>query len=119
MSERAVHILVSDMLEAIERIQSYTDGMDFEQFVADSKTSDAVVRNLQVLGEAANRVPKSVKALSAAIEWERIIRSRHIVVHAYFGIDFEIVWRILQVHLPPLREALLDLKTQLSPPETP
>ena len=117
MSERAAHILVADMLEAIERIRSYTAGMEFEQFVADPKTSDAVVRNLQVLGEAANRVPKPIRRQAPSIEWERIIRSRHIVVHDYFGIDFEIVWRIIEVHLPPLHEALLSLQIQIPPPE--
>ncbi len=87
MSERAVHILVADMLEAVERIRTYTEGITFDEFLQDHKTSDAVLRNLQVLGEAANRVPEAVRMLASEIEWERIIRSRHIVVHDYFGID--------------------------------
>ena len=115
MSERAVHILVADMMEAIERIRAYTEGMAFDQFLQDHKTSDAVLRNLQVLGEAANRVPESIRALAPEIEWERIIRSRHVVVHDYFGIDYGIVWRIVQVHLPPLQTALTMLQTKLPP----
>jgi len=114
MSERAPQILVDDMLEAIERIQSYTAGFHYAQFIEDRKTADAVLRNLQVLGEAANRVPEPTRARALDIEWERIIRSRHIVVHNYFGIDYEIVWRIIQVHLPPLRESLKNLQTRLS-----
>ncbi len=116
MSERSVHILVADMLEAVERIRIYTEGMTFDQFLQDHKTSDAVLRNLQVLGEAAKRVPESVRTLAPEIEWERIIRSRHIVVHDYFGIDYGIVWRIAQVHLPPLQTALTTLQTRLPPP---
>ena len=115
MSERSEHILVADMLEAVERISVYTEGMTFEEFQQDHKTSDAVLRNLQVLGETANRVPESIQTLSPEIEWERIIRSRHIVVHNYFGIDYEIVWRIVQMHLPPLRIALTTLQTRLPP----
>ena len=113
MSERAVHILVADMLEAVERIRTYTEGITFDEFLQDHKTSDAVLRNLQVLGEAASRVPEAVRMLAPEIEWKRIIRSRHIVVHDYFGIDYEIVWRIVQVHLPPLRNSLTRLQATL------
>jgi uncharacterized protein with HEPN domain len=106
MSDRVASVLLRDMLEALDRIQSYTAGMTYEQFVQDRKTVDAVLRNLSVLGEAANRMPASVRDQASDIEWVRIIRSRHIVVHNYFGVDEQIVWRIIQMHLPPLREAL-------------
>jgi uncharacterized protein with HEPN domain len=102
------------MLEAVERIGSYTEGLDFDQFVQDHKTADAVLRNLQVLGEAAGRVPEDVRAQAPDIEWTRIIRSRHIVVHDYFGVDYEIIWRIVQVHLPPLRASLQTLQQHLA-----
>ncbi len=115
MSERAAHVLIADMLEAVERIRSYTAGMDFERFAQDAKTSDAVLRNLAVLGEAASRVPEAVRAEAPGVEWQRIIRSRHIVVHNYFGVDYEIVWRIVEMHLPPLRTALEALKKRLPP----
>lgn len=101
------------MLEAAERIREYTEGISFEQFKNDTKTSDAVLRNLQVLGEAANNVPDQIRSSAPDIEWERIIRSRHIVVHHYFGVDFEIVWRIMEVHLPPLRKSLTRLRNEL------
>jgi len=109
MSERQPSILLSDMLDSIDAILEYTNGMDFEVFLGDRKTRDAVVRNLQVLGEAANRVPKISRDVYPEIEWMRIIRSRHILVHDYAGIDYEIVWRIIEVHLPPLKDALRDI----------
>lgn len=109
MSERQSSILLSDMLDSISAILEYTNGMNFESFLGDRKTRDAVVRNLQVLGEAANRVPKMSRHEYAEIEWMRIIRSRHILVHDYAGIDYEIVWRIIEVHLPPLKDALEDI----------
>lgn len=113
MSERDPRILISDMLEAIERIRAYTEGMSFDQFRQDKKTSDAVLRNFQVLGEAANHVPEDVRSMAQDVEWARIIRSRHIVVHRYFGVDFEIVWRIVEVHLTPLYDALSSLLDEL------
>jgi uncharacterized protein with HEPN domain len=116
MSERQPQVLIGDMREAVERIRAYTEGMDFEQFLRDRKTGDAVLRNLQVLGEAASRVPHHVREAAPEIEWQRIIRSRHIVVHAYFGVDLEIVWRIVQVHLPPPEVALNGLQDRLAAP---
>lgn len=86
MSERDPGILIADMLEAAERIREYTEGLSFDQFRNDTKTSDAVLRNLQVLGEAANHVPERIRSMAPDIEWGRIIRSRHIVVHHYFGV---------------------------------
>ena len=109
MSERPPRVLIADMLEAVERILLYTEGMTYAEFREDTKTTDAVLRNLQVLGEAAGRVPKALRARAPDVEWSRIIRSRHILVHEYFGVDREIIWRIAEVHLPPLQQALLAL----------
>lgn len=86
------------MSEAIRRIFLYTQNMGFEEFSKDQKTTDAVLRNLQILGEAANKVSKETKKKIPEIEWTKIVRSRNIVVHEYFGVDFEIVWRIIEVH---------------------
>ncbi|WP_353722798.1 DUF86 domain-containing protein [Dyadobacter sp. 676] len=104
MSDRPSGILLSDMLDSISAILDYSAGMSFHAFMEDRKTRDAVIRNLQVLGEAANRVPKRVREQHPEIEWMRIIRSRHILVHNYAGVDYEIVWRIIEVHLPPLQQ---------------
>lgn len=109
MSDRPSEILFSDMLDSIAAILDYSAGMSFDAFVDDRKTRDAVIRNLQVLGEAANRVPKAIREQYPEIEWMRIIRSRHILVHDYAGIDYEIVWRIIEIHLPPLKDALENI----------
>ncbi len=112
MSERSPSVLLSDMLDSVKTIFEFTEGISYDRFLADRKTRDAVIRNLQVLGEAANRVPKETRELYPEIEWMRIIRSRHIVVHDYAGIDYEIVWRIIEVHLSPLQKALLKILDQ-------
>jgi uncharacterized protein with HEPN domain len=70
--------------------------MSFDNFRDDNKTIDAVLHNLQIIGEAANRLPPNFKEKSSHIEWYKIIGLRHRVVHDYFGVDLEIVWQILQ-----------------------
>jgi uncharacterized protein with HEPN domain len=76
-----------DMVEASRRIIGYTEGMDAERFRHDDKTRDAVPRNLEVIGEAAKRLPDNVRAKHPAIDWRRIAGFRDIIAHAYFGID--------------------------------
>lgn len=109
MSEHISSILFADMLDSVSTIFEFTKHLSYEEFLEDRKTKDAVIRNLQVLGEAANRISKETRVLYPNIEWMRIIRSRHILVHEYAGIDYEIVWRIIEVHLPPLEKALVAI----------
>jgi uncharacterized protein with HEPN domain len=100
---------VADMLEACERIVSYTLGSNTESLSTDRKTLDAVLRNLQVLGEAAKRVPDPLRALAPTIAWREIAGMRDVVVHDYFGIDLAIVCNAALVLVPSLRAALQDL----------
>ena len=109
MSKRSAYILLTDMLEAVEAIQDYTAGLDYESFLINRMARDAVVRNIQVLGEAANRIPKPFRDQHRAIEWMRIIRTRHILVHDYFGLDYEIIWHIITVNLPPLQQSVKQI----------
>jgi len=94
------------MLEAIGKIENFTSGYSKERFLADTKTVDAVVRNLEIIGEAARRLPQFIKDAFTDIEWAKIIGLRHRVVHEYFGIDLEIIWSILKKDLPPFKDAL-------------
>lgn len=100
MSKRPTKTLVIDMLDCIEKIELYISGMKFDEFLVDSKTIDAVIRNVQVIGEAASRIPSEFRASHPDIEWNKIIRSRHIVTHEYDAIDYDIIWRIITFHLP-------------------
>jgi uncharacterized protein with HEPN domain len=109
MSERDPNLLLTDMLDAVNTIFEFTESMSFEEFVNDRKTRDASLRNLQILGEAANRVPSNVRDNYPEIEWTKIIRSRHIIVHDYAGVDYEIVWRIIEVYLQPLKIELIKI----------
>jgi len=109
MSSRSPQLLLMDMQEAIEKIQRYVDGIDRESFISDEKTSDAVVRNLEVIGEAANRLPEEFRAQHAHIEWRKIIGLRHRIVHDYFGVDLHLVWQIILSNLPEFADQIAEI----------
>jgi uncharacterized protein with HEPN domain len=113
VSDRPATLLVQDMLHAASKIEGYVDGFDRDMFIADSKTSDAVVRNLEIIGEAAARVPEEVRKINPDIQWRAIIGLRNRVVHAYFGVDLDLVWSIITNDLKRLSQSLLELQARL------
>jgi len=106
MSKRNPQLLVEDILESCNKIMDYTKDISLEEFIADSKTIDAVIRNFEIIGEAANRLPEEFRDLHQAIDWDRIRGFRNRIVHEYFGIDYSIVWQIKETYLSQLIENL-------------
>jgi uncharacterized protein with HEPN domain len=106
MSDRIPALLAQDILEAIQEIREFTEGMDFFAFDRDKKTKYAVLRCLLVIGEAVNRLPESVKNDDPEIAWSKIVRSRHIVAREYTKVDYSIVWRIVTPYLVPLKSVI-------------
>lgn len=100
MSKREPKLLISDILDSAQKILDYTAGQSFEDFKSDSKTVDAVIRNFEIIGEAANRLPEEFRDRFAEIDWHRIRGFRNRIVHDYFGIDYSIVWTIKETFLP-------------------
>ena len=88
---------------------AYTQDMNYDDFVKDSKTIDAVIRNFEIIGEAANRLPESYKDIHPEIDWHRIRGFRNRIVHDYMGIDFGIVWAIRDQYLNELIIAIEKL----------
>ena len=115
MSKRIPKLILIDMLVCVENLINYTKGMTFESFLLDSKTKDAVMRNIGVLGEAAKKLPEDFKALHHDVEWGKIIRSRHIAIHEYDSVDYSIVWKIITVHAVPLKKALEKILKDIDP----
>ena len=97
---------LEDIQESCSRVLRYTQDMTFEQFRADDKTYDAVVRNLEIIGEAAKRLPDGIRALMPDIEWGKTTGLRNLVAHAYFGISDEILWDVVQNKIPPMKTAV-------------
>ena len=102
MSPRIWHHRITDILEAIERIQHYTEGMDFETFQRDSKTSDAVIRNFIVIGEATRNMPEEITEQFPTIPWRLMGDMRNFAVHEYWGVELRTVWETIHQDLPPL-----------------
>jgi len=116
MSKRDILFLLDDMLQSALKIKRYTKDIDYDLFVADEKTIDAVVRNFEIIGEAANRIDPDFRDSNPEIEWKRIRGFRNRIVHDYFGIDYEIVWTIIENYLDDLidwLEVIID-KNQTS-----
>ncbi|MBI5810464.1 MAG: DUF86 domain-containing protein [Deltaproteobacteria bacterium] len=106
---RDYKVYLDDILEAAARIRDYTLGLNLEGLKNDSKTLDAVVRNLEVIGEAAKKVPEDVRRRYPDTEWKKISGIRDILIHEYFGIDINIIWDIAQNKLPSLEEQVRNI----------
>ncbi|MFO7790728.1 MAG: DUF86 domain-containing protein [Bacteroidales bacterium] len=102
MSKRDEILLLDDMLQAATKIKTYTKDLDFNEFIADDKTIDAVVRNFEIIGEAANRLDEDFRDSNPEIEWTRIRGFRNRIIHDYFGIDYGIIWTIIESYLDEL-----------------
>lgn len=108
---RDYRVYVDDILEACRKILQFTGAMSFEEFESDPKTQDAVIRNFEVIGEAARRLPDSMKARYADIEWAKMVAFRNILIHEYFGINLQTVWNAVQEKIPILEaraKSMLD-----------
>lgn len=104
--EERWRIRIEDILDAVRRIQEYTGGMTADEFGEDRKTIDAVVRNLEIIGEAARHVPVEIQQASAEVAWPQMRGMRNVMIHEYHTVDAEIVWQTIQEDLPSLVEPL-------------
>ena len=106
MSKRRPELLVDDIINSGNKILVYTNDLSFESFIADDKTVDAVVRNFEIIGEAATRLQEDFREKFPDIDWHRIRGFRNRIIHDYIGIDYEIVWQIKELFLPELLKKL-------------
>ena len=114
MSTRDPRLFLVDMLEAIEKIGRYTAGLSLDQFEASDMVVDAVVRNLEIIGEAARQMPLTLRDRYPQVEWSRVVGFRNIVIHAYFAVDVEIVWTIATQRLSELQPVLQEMLDEFS-----
>lgn len=108
-SSRHWSFRIKDILDAIERIQEFTKGMTFAEFDKNRVTTDAVVRNFEIIGEAANNIPISIQEKYSEVPWKQIISMRNTLIHEYFGADNSVIWDTIQIHLSDLNNQLLHI----------
>ncbi len=111
--ERLLQDYLNDILESITDVQEFTRGMTFESFSKDRKTVKAVVRSIEVVGEAANKIPDHILENYPDTPWPEIIGMRNRLIHEYFGIDIEIVWQTIEEDLVPLEKTVRKMISDL------
>ena len=114
MSKRNVKLYIEDVKDAIEKIEKYTKGLGFDDFVKDTKTIDAVARNLSIIGEAVKNFPKEIRVKYPQISWKDITGTRDKVIHAYFTIDEDILWKTIKEDLPLFKRQLIEILKERS-----
>lgn len=107
--QRLLHII-----DAITEIDSYTANIDLQLFLQNSMMRFACIKQIEIIGEAANYISAETKALFSDIEWRQITGMRHILVHEYFGVDFHLIWQVIIQDLPELKQKISAVLNSLS-----
>ncbi len=110
---RSYRAYLQDMRDCIVKILGYTKGYDYSRFATDEKTIDAVVRNIEIIGEASKRLSDEIRVLDSQIPWKAIAGMRDKLVHDYFGVDIRFVWNTVKEDLPFLNDKIVNLLDQI------
>jgi uncharacterized protein with HEPN domain len=111
--KRTCKMYFDDILTAIDRILEYTQNHDFLSFKRDYKTVDAVIRNFEIIGEAAKNIPSEIKGQYSDVPWDEMYSLRNRISHAYFGVDYEIIWSILTDYLPENKSQIEKISKEI------
>jgi len=104
---------ILDVLSSIQEIGEFTKDMNFEEFIKDRKTVNAVIRSLEVMGEAVKKIPVEIRDRYPEIPWKYIAGMRDKLIHEYHGVDLEIVWEVVKKEVPPLKQLFEKILTEL------
>lgn len=108
-STRDWRLYADDIIESCGKIRRFIAGMTYEAFVADERTRDAVIRNIEIIGEAAKNLPDEVIVRAPEVEWRKVRGIRDVLAHAYFGLDAKVVWSTATTKLDELEKAVRKL----------
>ncbi|PNQ05617.1 hypothetical protein KU43_03990 [Mesotoga sp. SC_NapDC2] len=109
MSRRKIAEILEDIVDSIERITAYVDNMSYDEFMADLKTQDAVIRNIEIIGEAAKQLPYTFTVAHSDIPWRALAGTRDRLIHDYSGVNYDIVWAVIVSDLPSLRGRIREI----------
>ena len=109
-SKREHKVYIEDILNAIDKIEKYTSGIKYEDFENISMIADAVIRNFEIIGEAASNIPEEIKMKYQEVEWKECVGFRNFLIHGYFMVSLEMVWDTIHKNLPQLKEHIKDIR---------
>jgi uncharacterized protein with HEPN domain len=116
--KRKYSLFIKDILEDIIKIEEFVGNMSFKEFIQDDKTSSAVIRKLEIMGVAARNIPENIMKKYETLPWKDMVRMRDKISHGYFGVDYEIVWKVIKDKLtgikPILIQIISDLKNEVT-----
>ena len=111
--KRDYRLFIKDIIAAMESTEGFVEGMSFEQLTQDDKTSSAVIRKFEIVGEATKLLPDELKEEHHEIQWKRMAGMRDRLIHAYFGIDYKLVWEAIKTEVPSMKLKLQEILTEL------
>ncbi len=107
--KRTYRFFLEDIVESIIKIEIYTKSLSYGKFTKSPKTIDAVVRNLEIIGEAAKHIPTSIRSKHTEIPWKKMIGLRNIITHEYFGVDEKIIWEIVKGEISDVKHSIIKI----------
>lgn len=106
---RDYYFYVKDIIEAMDAIAEFTEGLEFEEFRRDDKTSSAVIRKFEIIGEASKNVPANIRRKYPQVPWKEMAGMRDKLIHFYFGVNYELVWQTIKRRIPQIRPVLREI----------
>ena len=113
MNQKDPKIFISHILECIEKIEQYLQGKSKEDVLDSSQLQDAVIRRIEIIGEAAKNIPDKIQDEHPEIQWNEAKGMRNILIHEYFGVDLDLTWEVAKKDLPNLKKQMIALKEDL------
>ncbi len=107
--KRDFRLFLEDIIDSINKIEKYTIGITIEKFKTEDKTADAVIRNFEIIGEAAKKIPDQIKNKYPELPWKEMTGLRNILIHEYFGVDLSVVHKTIKEFLPDLKKNILKI----------